>query len=202
MKNILKVFVLSSILITAFTTEASAQSRRTTKDKSATVKTRTTTRTTTRTLPGRRVSSTKVTYRKPTRKVVSVRNIPNRRVIRHGGQNYYYANNRYYTYSRGRYIVISPKVGFRVRTLPAPYKRIYFNNYNYFYAGGIFYIHTNDVYEVVDPEIGTIVYELPDGYEKVEIDGLSYYEYANILYEKVQVDGERAYEVVGIIELE
>lgn len=190
MKTI-KIYALSSLLMMIFMAHATAQTRSNTNNKKTTiVKT-----------VSRRVPSTKVQYRTPTRKVVSVRTIPNRTMIKHQGQEYFYDNNKYYTQSRGRYIVIAPKVGFRVRTLPANYKRIRFNNYNYYTTQGVFYIQVNNEYEVVDPEVGTIVYELPSDYEKVTIDGQSYYEYANILYEKIQVNGTRAYQVVSIIDV-
>ncbi|SFW21090.1 DUF6515 family protein [Cellulophaga fucicola] len=195
MKKLIKKYIVPITLLVAFTTQVSAQRKRTTKEK--TVVTTTTTRSTT----SRRVPSTKVTYRTPKKKVVSVRTVPNRTVIKHRGQDYYYANNRFYTQSRGRYIVIAPKVGFRIKVLPTNYKRVRFNNHTYFNVQGIFYSEVNNEYEVVDPEVGTIVYELPDDYEKVTLDGQSYYEYANVLYEKVQVNGTRAYEVVGIIDM-
>ncbi|MCK0131414.1 DUF6515 family protein [Flavobacteriaceae bacterium F08102] len=199
MKTRIQTIVLPALFLLAITTYSSAQSRRT----NATVKTVTTTTSKTKkSTLSRRVSSMKVTYKRPKRKVVAVRRLPNRTVIRHNGQNYYYANHTYYTLSRGRYIVIAPKVGFRIKRLPPRYKRIQFNNQIYFNVNGIFYKQINNEYEVIDPEIGTIVYELPDDYEKVVIDGRTYYEYANILYEKVQVNGTRAYEVVGIITME
>jgi hypothetical protein len=190
MKLHIKTFGIAAILLVSFTSQMSAQSRRTTKDKVVVKKT-----------VSKRIPSTQVRYKTPKRKVVAVRNIPNRKTVRYNGQNYYYSNNKYYTQSRGSYIVIAPKVGFRINVLPTNYRRIHFNNRNYFNANGIFYVQINNEYEVVDPEVGTIVYELPEDYEKVVIDDQTYYEYANILYEKVQVDGTRAYEVVGIIEM-
>lgn len=202
MKAFIKTFVLPSLFMVVISTQVSAQTRRsTTTTNDRTVKT---TRTTTakKSTTNSRIPSSKVTYKTPKKKVVSVRTIPNRTVINHKGQNYYYANNKYYTQSRGHYIMIPPRVGFRINVLPVNYKRIHFNNRDYFNAHGIFYIQINNVYEVVEPEIGTIVYELPDDYEKVTINGQTYYEYANILYEKIQVDGTRAYEVIGIIEME
>ena len=194
MKTNTKTYAILGLLLIAFALPSNAQTRKRTTTKT------TTTRTVTKT-PGR-VSSKKVVYRTPTKKVVSVRSVPNKTVVRHNGQNYYYANNKYYTASRGRYIAIAPKVGFRINTLPANSVRVRFNNRLYFNVGGTFYIEANSGYEVVEPEIGTVVYELPDGYEKVTIDGLTYYEYANILYEKIQLNGSRAYEVVGIIDME
>ena len=194
MKTFIKTYILPAVLLVAFTTQAEAQTRRTTTTNKKV--------TTTKRTVAKRVPSTKVTYKTPKRKVVSVRNVPNRTVVAHRGQNYYYANNKYYTQSRGRYIVIAPKVGFRINTLPVNYKRVRYNNHNYYNAHGIFYVQINNQYEVVDPEVGTIVYELPDDYEKVVINDETYYEYANILYEKIQIDGTRAYEVVGIIEME
>ncbi|MBL7560364.1 hypothetical protein JAO71_11180 [Olleya sp. YSTF-M6] len=192
MKTFIKAYILPTVLLVAFAAQTEAQTRRSTSNKKVTT-------TTTKRTVAKRVPSTKVTYKTPKRKVVSVRNVPNRTVVTHRGQNYYYANNKYYTQSRGRYIVIAPKVGFRIKTLPVNYKRVRYNNY--YNAHGIFYIQINNQYEVVDPEVGTIVYELPDDYEKVVINDETYYEYANILYEKVQIDGTRAYEVVGIIEM-
>ena len=186
-------YLIAAFLLMALVTPSSAQSRK-----------KTTTKTTIKTVtksPGR-VSSKKVVYKTPSKKVVSVRTVPNKTIIKHNGQNYYYSNNKYYTTSRGRYIAIAPKIGFRVKTLPTNYREIQFNNRIYFYVEGTFYQQNNADYEVVEPEIGTLVYELPDGYEKVTIDGLNYYEFANILYEKVQVDGARAYEVVGVIDME
>jgi len=188
--------VVTTVLLMAFTVQLSAQIRRTINEKTVV------TSTSKKSNVKNRIPSTRVTYRTPQKKVVSVRNVPNRIIINHRGQQYYYANNRYYTQSRGRYIVIAPKVGFRIRVLPSNYIRVNYNNFTYFNAQGIFYRQLNNEYEVVDPEIGTLVYELPDNYEKVTLDGQTYYEYANVLYEKVQVDGTRAYEVVGIIEME
>ena len=203
MKAFIKVYILPALFLLALTTQVSAQTKRS-NSKQKTIKTTTTKRTSTVLNKGanKRVPSTKVTYRKPTKKVVSVRSLPNRTIITHRGQNYYYANNKYYTQSRGRYIVIAPKVGFRIKVLPPNYRRVRFNTMNYYVAQGVFYVEINNEYEVVDPEVGTVVYELPEDYEKVTIDGQTYYEYSNILYEKIQVDGTRAYEVVGIIDME
>ncbi|MFW2476993.1 MAG: DUF6515 family protein [Sediminibacterium sp.] len=198
MKTYIKKYLLTSLLLLAFAVQVEAQtSRSSTSDRTI----NTTGKSAKKTTTSSRVASSKVTYKTPTKKVVSVRNVPNKTVIRHGGQNYYYANDRYYTQSRGRYFPIAPKVGFRIQTLPENYNRVHYNHYDYFNSHGTFYLQINNQYEVVEPEIGTIVYELPDDYEKVVIDGLTYYEYANILYEKVQVDGERAYEVVGLIDM-
>ena len=196
MKAFIKNLVLPALFTVAMVSQVSAQTRR----SSVNTTTRTTTKITKTTT--RRVPSTKVTYKKPTTKVVSVRSVPNKTVISHKGQNYYYANNKYYTQSRGHYIVIPPKVGFRINTLPANYVSVRFNNRNYFNVSGIFYTKTNNAYEVVEPEVGTIVYELPNDYEKAILDGQTYYEYANVLYEKVQINGTRAYEVVGIVDMQ
>lgn len=148
----------------------------------------------------KRVSSKRVIYKKPKKKVIAVRTLPNKTIITHKGVTYHYANNKFYTYSGGRYIVITPKIGFRIKKLPVGFKVINHHNRNYFWAHGIFYIQTDNQYEVVEPEIGTIIYELPDEYERVEVDGHIYYEFSNVLYEKIQINGTRAYEVIGFIE--
>ncbi|WP_247656636.1 DUF6515 family protein [Maribacter sp. MMG018] len=193
MKTNNKTYLLLFLFLTGFIFHGTAQrSNRTSKSAKAAVIRKT----------PNRVSSKKVVYRTPKKKVVSVRTIPNKKVIVHRGQKYYYANNKFYTQSRGRYIVIAPKIGFRINTLPPNFTRIRFNNHIYFNVSGTFYTQVDDGYEVVEPEIGTIVYELPDDYEKVNIDGETYYEFGNILYEKIQVNGTRAYEVVGIIDME
>jgi hypothetical protein len=198
MNDLTKTFALTAILLLTSNISISAQVKRgkaapTKIVKPSTIKQK---------AYVKRVPSSKVIYKTPQKKIVSVRNISNRTIVNHKGQKYYYANNRYYTQSRGSYIVIAPKIGFRINTLPANYKVVRFNNYNYYNANGIFYTQIDSEYEVVDPEVGTIVYELPDDYEKVVINEQTYYEYANILYEKIQIDGSRAYEVVGIIEIE
>ncbi|EDM42861.1 hypothetical protein SCB49_11212 [unidentified eubacterium SCB49] len=182
MRNLKKICVLAVVVLLGFTSQSIAQAKR---DLSVS-----------------RVPSSKVTYKKTTKKVPSVRSVPNKTPINYKGQNYYYANNTYYTQTGGRYTVIPPKVGFRIKTVPVNYKLVRYNNHNYYHSQGIFYIQINNEYEVVNPEVGTIVYELPNDYEKVVIDGNTYYEYVNVLYEKIQIDGTRAYEVVGIIEME
>ena len=106
MKTSSKIYFVLSILLIGFMNVGTAQTR---------------TRTTTKTIRT-------VTKKTPNR-VVSVRTVPNRKVVKYQGQNYYYSNNRFYTYSRGRYIVIAPKIGFRINTLPANYRRIHFNNH-------------------------------------------------------------------------
>ena len=198
MKAFIRISSLSVLLAITFVTQASGQSAGNSNSKFN----RDTKTSTVKKTVYNRVPSTKVTYKTPVRKVVSVRSVPDRKVIKHNGQDYYYANNKYYTQSRGRYIVIAPKIGFRISSLPPKYKRVSFNDYNYYNAQGVFYVQMNNGYEVVEPEIGTIVYELPDDYEKVAINGMEYYEYSSILYEKVQVNGSRAYEVVGFIDME
>ena len=195
MKSFFKNYLLPLMLLGAFTTQINAQTYGNSNKKNSrkTIQQRT---------PLKRVSNRQVTYRKNKRKVAAIRNVNNRNIIKHKGQNYYYANNRYYTQSRGRFIVIAPKIGFRINTLPVNYRRITHNNRNFFNCNGIFYVQRNNQYEVVEPEIGTVVYQLPNDYERVTINGLSYYEYANVVYEKIQVNGTRAYEVVGLIDIE
>ncbi|RFC55270.1 DUF6515 family protein [Brumimicrobium aurantiacum] len=183
MMNLIKACAFATLIIVGFTTSAMAQPNH--KPKKVKV-----------------VKQSQVKYKKPTRKVVSVRTLPKKTVIVHKGHNYYYANNRFYTQSRGHYIRIAPKVGFKIIVLPSNYRKVHYNNRDYFVVNGIFFKQSQSQYEVVNPEIGTIIYELPDEYEKVEIDGITYYEYANVLYEKIQVDVTRAYEVVGMIEIE
>ncbi|WP_452219395.1 DUF6515 family protein [Lacinutrix undariae] len=198
MKILFKTYALLPIIMLAFIAQTNGQTRKkTTVTKTTTIKKVTPKKTATT----KRISSNKVQYRTQKKKVVSVRTVPNKTVIKYNGQNYYYANNKYYTYSRGHYIVIAPKIGFKTNILPNNYNRIVYNQHIYYNVDGIFYNENNNNYEVVEPEIGTVVYELPSDYEKVTVDGQTYYEYANVLYEKVQINGTRAYEVVGIIDI-
>jgi len=193
-----KTYAILPLVMIAFIVQAQGQ---TIKRKNATKTTVTKTVNKKSPKTTKRISSNKVVYKTPKKKVVSVRTVPNKTVIQHKGQNYYYANNKYYTYSSGRYIVIAPKIGFRTPVLPTKYNRVVYNQHIYYHVDGIFYDQVQNSYEVVEPEVGTVVYDLPNDYEKVTIDGQTYYEYANVLYEKIQVDGTRAYEVVGIIDL-
>lgn len=193
MKKSLKLSILPLLLI-AFSTQTYAQQR------SSNRSTKTVTTTTNK---GRsnKIAKEKVVYKKSQKKVETYRTLPNKTVVKNNSHEYYISNNKYYTYTGGRYVKTVPRPGVRISTLPRGYVTVKVNNKSYFNFEGIFYINTGNTYEVVEPEIGTIVYELPSGYERVEIDGMTYYEYANVLYEKVQVNGSRAYEVVGIIEL-
>lgn len=143
---------------------------------------------------------TDVKFKSSKKKVVAVKTLPDKKVIHHKGQNVYFANNRYYSYTGGHYVLTTPRVGFRTNILPVGYKIIKHNKRNYFFHGGIFFVQYGTEYEVVNPEIGTIVYELPDGYDRVTIDGATYYEYGEVLYERIQLNGSRAYEVVGFLE--
>lgn len=147
-----------------------------------------------------RTPSNKVTYYKPKKKIIAVRNLPNKTIINHKGVHYYYSNNSYYTYSNGSYILITPKIGFRIKTLPIGHIQIQHPNRSYFWFKGVYYINVDQEYEVIEPEIGTVIYELPEGYERVEIEGKTFYEFSNVLYEKIQLEGTRAYEVAGFIE--
>ncbi|MGB5434838.1 MAG: DUF6515 family protein [Maribacter sp.] len=186
MKKVI-IMMLGLLLTAAFTNEANAQKRTTTKRVTTT--------------KVERVPRARVVYRKPTAKVVATRSIPNKKVVvSHRGVNYYYANNRFYRPYNGRYIAVAPKVGLRIGFLPLGYRTVVFAGRNHFYYDGIYYDQIGDEYEVVYPEIGTLIYELPDNYEKVVYDGQLLYEVNGVLYERVQVDGTRAYEVVGIVE--
>ncbi|QDO93352.1 hypothetical protein FNB79_04975 [Formosa sediminum] len=196
MKSFIKIYLMPILFMLAISVQGFSQNR-SNSSKGKTTKTTVSTK-----KSNYRVPSSKVTYKKNSHKVTSVRSIPNKTVINHNGENYYYSNNKFYAQSRGSFVVIPPKIGFRVRVLPNNYTKIRYNSRDYYNVNGTFYIEINNQYEVVEPEIGTIVYSLPEDYEKVVIDGLSYYEYGNILYEKIQVDGTRAYEVVGIIDIE
>jgi len=121
MNVFIKVYIVLALFLVSITTQVSAQTRRSTTKTNKTVK-KTTGRTINKNIPKKRISSTKVTYKTPKKKVASVRTVPNKSVIKHKGQDYYYANNNYYTESRGRYIVITPKIGFRIKSLPSNYK--------------------------------------------------------------------------------
>lgn len=196
MKSVIKFYFMPLFFLMAITTQSFSQTKKT-RSKKRSSKTTIIVKNNVRKVP-----SSRVTYRSKSHKVAVVRTIPNKTIVKHNGENYYYSNNKFYAQSRGRYVPIAPKVGFRIKVLPPNYKRIRYNTRNYFNANGVFYIEINNQYEVVDPEVGTIVYNLPEGYEKVVVNGLSYYEYANVLYEKVQINDTRAYEVVGIIEMD
>ncbi|GLR17568.1 DUF6515 family protein [Portibacter lacus] len=189
MKSIIRVSLFIALGIFAVSTNANAQNRNAKKAHVVTTK------------KVVKVKRSNVKFKTPKKKVVTVRTLPNKKVIKHQNQNYYFANNRYYSYSGGRYIPYTPKVGFRTKLLPIGYVTVHFNNHPYYVHNGIFFAKYNNEYEVIDPEVGTIVSELPEDAEKVIIDGGTFYEYADILYERIQVDGRRAYEVVGILEM-
>lgn len=192
MRNSYKTIAILGVVLLTAMTDVNAQNRTSNKEV--------TRQEVSRKESIKRVPTSKVVYKTPKSKTVTVRSLPNKTNIKYNGQNYYYANNKYYTYSQGHYVNIMPKVGFRTQVLAPNFKKIKYQNHQYFQSQGMFYVQIGNDYEVVDPEIGTIVYDLPSDYERVTISGQTYYEYGNILYEKVQVNGTRAYEVVGFID--
>jgi len=198
MKNIIKITILSVLLLFAFSARVDAQNRRS-NSKQERTQTKSTNRI--KTTNGNRVRRSRVVYRKPERRIAAVRTLPSTaRVITHNGLRYHYVNGHYYRNYGGRYIIVTPGIGLRVRTLPIGYISIFIGPRQYFYFDGIYYLNVDDVYEVRVPEIGMIVSQLPQGYEKVVIDGQIYYEYNNVLYKKIYTNDGKAYEVVGIIE--
>ena len=193
MKSNFKTIGLAMILVFAFVISSNAQVRNGRNSKTVTVKS---TRTVSRAIP-----RTKVVYKTPKKKVVTYRTIPSKAVvINHNNRTYHYVNSKFYNVYNGRYIVVAPSIGLRIRSLPIGYRTIKFNNRNYFFFDGVFYQSYDKEYQVVQPEVGTIVYELPDEAEKVVLDNQEYYEFNDVLYEKIQYQGTRAYEVVAIIE--
>lgn len=145
------------------------------------------------------VSREKVVYKKSPRvKVVRILPATYHR-IHHHNYEYYENEGRYYNFNNGKYILIAPPVGLRVRYLPLNYVRLVLGNKEFFYCNGVFYnpVPYNDEYEIIDPPIGAIVSDLPFDANKIEIDERIYYEYNNTIYKKIRTEYGRAYEVVG-----
>ena len=141
----------------------------------------------------------KVVYKKSPR-VEVVRVLPNNyHRFRHRDYDYYENDGVYYNFNNGKYIVIAPPIGMRVRYLPFRNVRIYQGDRLFFYYNGVFYssIPNDDEYEIIEPPIGAVVNELPFDANKVEIDEQIYYEYNNTLYKKIRTEYGKAYEVVG-----
>jgi len=99
-------------------------------------------------------------------------------------------NHREYSYVQGpwyytRYLSPYPRhfhpIGYRVRTLPGSYIRIYIGGLPYFYFSGIFYESIGSSYVVVSAPIGAFVSSLPEGFIAFSI-GLATYYYINDTY--------------------
>lgn len=115
------------------------------------------------------------------------------------GQKYYYNHGDFFKYNGGRYLLIAPPAGMRLKELnKESYKFNYNNGWMFFYKG-IFYKAIGNEFEVIDPPQGAIIYSLPPNTVVVTIDNRSYYEYLGVIYEKVEVSGEQGFEVVGIL---
>ncbi|MCW2117996.1 putative nucleic-acid-binding protein [Flavobacterium sp. 7A] len=126
MKTIYKTFAILAICTLTGITKVNAQNKNSKKIVSKKVSIQ-------------RVPASKVTYKTPKSKVATVRTLSNKSTIKYNGQNYYYSNNKYYSYSQGHYVNIMPKVGFRIAVLPQNYNRIQFKNNIYFQSQGMFY---------------------------------------------------------------
>jgi len=122
-------------------------------------------------------------------------------MVRTNGISYHYLDGIYYRPNASAFVIARPRVGLRVRTLPAARRRILLNNNTYFYYYGTFYTQKDDEYEVVEAPEGALVNAIPEGYEVIEKDGTEYYELDGVYYQEVETDeieGEVGYEVVRL----
>lgn len=71
--------------------------------------------------------------------------------------------------------------GYKVRTLPKKYSRIYVRTRPYYYSSGLFYSRSNGSYVVIRAPIGARIRTLPYGYVRFYIGGIPYF-YVNYVY--------------------
>lgn len=90
-------------------------------------------------------------------------------------------------------------VGTRVRTLPAKYVVINYNNSPFVYAEGVFYRRLPSAeYEVIRPQIGMIVPLLPKhNVKKVRVKGEKLFLFDGVLFKKIRTSHGVQYRVVG-----
>ena len=145
----------------------------------------------------------RVVYVHNRRAVRTARVLPPKAVIiHHRNFKYYYHEGVYYKLYKGRYIIVPPPRGLRIRVLPPHHTRIVIGPRVIFYAGGVFYQEQDgqtDEYEVIEPPVGTIIYNLPEDAEEVTVDGNPYYEYDGVLYQQVSTDEDKSYEVACLL---
>ncbi len=143
----------------------------------------------------------KVVYNKKSSVTVK-RSLPRAIKVTHKQEHFSYQNGRYYKHLRGKYILVSPPRGLRVKVLPVGFITIVIRGRNYYHYEGVYYrknLELNE-YEVVEAPEDIIVYTLPEDTEEVEIDGKIYYESYGTLYKVVVTPEGKAFKVVGELE--
>lgn len=118
----------------------------------------------------------------------------------YAGVRYNYYNGVYYKPVGKTYVIASPPIGMKVRSIPTGHVHFVLNGRTYFYYYGTFYVKSvsDSEYIAIEPPVGARVNALPDGYQKVSIDGKTYYEFEGTYYKAIiDNQGEIGYEVVG-----
>ncbi|WKN33877.1 DUF6515 family protein [Porifericola rhodea] len=118
--------------------------------------------------------------------------------VNYNNVNYRVHNHVYYKPVNGRYIVVSPPVGIRVKVLPAKARRVVVKKHVYYYYEGSFYSPEAEEYVVVQPPVGALVEQLPEEYEHIEIDGQHYYIADGVQYKAILNEQEVWYEVIKV----
>lgn len=113
------------------------------------------------------------------------------------GTNYYFEDGDFYIYNGGRYLLIAPPHGIKIKNLRQYISTLEQVGESAYYGKGIFYSLMGSEFEVMPPPNDAIIYNLPALTDVVSIDDEAYYEYLGVLYKKVFVNGEQAFEVVG-----
>ncbi|MBD0776830.1 hypothetical protein HPE56_03400 [Maribacter sp. ANRC-HE7] len=118
-------------------------------------------------------------------------------ILTYNDQKYYFNKGDFFIYNGGRYLLIAPPIGIKVKNFPKDESPMEQVGENIFYNKGIFYKKAGSGFEVIQHPIGAIIYNLPHFTDVAKIDGEAYYEYLGVLYKKTFVQGEQAFKVVG-----
>jgi len=83
-------------------------------------------------------------------KVINVKKTPRKAVIvKHRGVKYRFANNQFYRWNNGNYIVARPAIGLRIKFLPIGYTSVVIKGKRYYRHNNIYYVKQNSAFQVV-----------------------------------------------------
>jgi len=104
-------------------------------------------------------------------------------------ESLHYHNGIYYKPVNNGFLIVQPRSGTQINSLPTGHIEVKMGTQNYYYYYGTFYIEDENCYVTVEPPHGIKIDALPEGYKTIKIDGKDYYLLNGVYYKAVQESG-------------
>lgn len=110
----------------------------------------------------------------------------------------YYHNGIYYKSVNSGYLIVQPRSGILIHSLPVGHIKVKMGTSTYYYYYGTYYFKHEGCYVSTEPPNGIRIDALPEGYKTIKIDGKDYYILDGVYYKVVQEpDGRLSFQVVS-----